>query len=201
MSIVTILGKDMGVYVNTGTLTIPAVSVGNPAGIAVGQTVTGTGITAATTVLAVSGNQLSLSANATVANGTALSFSYAAVTGATAAAAGVNVIVLSVPGGIGIGSALSGTGIAANTVAVAVNGTSITLSQVTSAIVLEMEHDQFENGYDRYHRIQDYRMNLPAPVAPVYVPVLIPTITNATFIGDLVAVLIPTITNFTAVAA
>ena len=71
----------------------------------------------------------------------------------------------------------------------------------TTAIVLEMEHDQFENGYDRYHRIQDYRMNLPAPVAPVYVPIQIPTITHATFIGDLVAVLIPTITNFTAVAA
>ena len=135
MSIVTILGKDMGVYVNTGTLTIPAVSVGNPAGIAVGQTITGTGISAATTVLAVNGNQLSLSANATVANGSALSFSYAAVTGAVAAAAGVNVIVLSVPGGIGIGSALSGTGIAANTVALGVNGTSVSLSQITTAIV------------------------------------------------------------------
>ena len=71
----------------------------------------------------------------------------------------------------------------------------------TTAIVLEMEHDQFEDGYDRYHRVQDYRMNLPAPTAPVFVPVqvvLTPTITNATFTGDLI---IPTITNFTAVAA
>ena len=71
----------------------------------------------------------------------------------------------------------------------------------TTAIVLEMEHDQFEDGYDRYHRVQDYRMNLPAPTAPVFVPVqvvLTPTITNATFTGDL---LTPTITNFTAVAA
>ena len=34
----------------------------------------------------------------------------------------------------------------------------------TTAIVLEMEHDQFEDGYDRYHRVQDYRMNLPSPI-------------------------------------
>lgn len=120
MSIVTILGKDMGVYVNTGTLTISAVSVGNPSGIATGQSVTGTGITAATTVLAVTGNQIGLSQIATVANGTALAFTFAATTGATAAAAGVNTIVLSAPGGVGVGSALSGTGIAAGTIAIAV---------------------------------------------------------------------------------
>ena len=34
----------------------------------------------------------------------------------------------------------------------------------TTAIVLEMEHDQFEDAGDLYHRVQDYRMNLPSPL-------------------------------------
>ena len=57
----------------------------------------------------------------------------------------------------------------------------------TTAIVLEMEHDQFEDGYDRYHRVQDYRMNIPAPTVLAYV--LPPVLTT------------PKITNFTATAA
>ena len=73
----------------------------------------------------------------------------------------------------------------------------------TTAIVLEMEHDQYEDGYDRYHRVQDYRMNLPAPATPVFAPPATvtptaPTVANATFTGDFIA---PTVANFTAVAA
>lgn len=37
-------------------------------------------------------------------------------------------------------------------------------TDTTTAIVLEMEHDQFEDGYDRYHRVQDYRINIPSPL-------------------------------------
>ena len=135
MSIVTILGKDMGVYVNTGTLTVPSVTLGNPVGIAAGQTVTGAGITGSVTVVSIAGPVATLSAVAQVPSGTPLSFAYTATTGANAAAAGVNTIVLSVPGGVAIGSILSGVGIAAGTTAIAVNGTSVILSSVTTAPV------------------------------------------------------------------
>ena len=32
------------------------------------------------------------------------------------------------------------------------------------SVVLDIETDHFEDGADRYHRSQDYRLNLPSPV-------------------------------------
>ena len=34
----------------------------------------------------------------------------------------------------------------------------------TVAVVLDMETDHFEDGADRFHRSQDYRLNLPSPL-------------------------------------
>ncbi|GAC1603058.1 MAG: hypothetical protein NVS3B25_31540 [Hymenobacter sp.] len=80
------------------------------------------------------GNVLALSQNATVANGTAVSSTFAATTTGTAAL-GASTITVSVASGIAIGSALSGTGLAAGTTASSVNGTTIGLSTPTTAAV------------------------------------------------------------------
>ena len=46
------------------------------------------------------------------------------------------------------------------------------------SMVLDLETDHFEDGADRYHRTQDYRLNLPAPGVTPPAPVAPPIISN-----------------------
>lgn len=50
-------------------------------------------------------------------------------------------------------------------VAAACRGTLDGLRVGNTSVALDLEIDHFEDGADRYHRSQDYRLNLPNPLA------------------------------------
>jgi hypothetical protein len=101
----------------------PTLTVTSTTGLAVGQMLTGPGIAEGTSIRAISGNTITLSS----ING----FSATAAKGSTTltikSASGL------APAGLAIGLTLSGTGLASGTTITAINGSTLTLSQPTSA--------------------------------------------------------------------
>ena len=116
-----------------GSATAPAVRAGTATsgsttytlttagGVVVGQTVSGQGVASGSTVIAVSGTTVTLSSATT-----------GAVSNATFSS---NIYLLSSPGNVYVGQAVTGPGIVSGTTVTAVSGTTVTLSIATTALV------------------------------------------------------------------
>lgn len=139
-TIVSILGSTITLSQNASgtnvTLTTTAgvtsgstsmVGLASTTSLAVGNFITGQGITTGTTVASISGNNVVLSLPATLSN-TVLS-----TTGTTATSTAVTALASTV--GIVVGMFVTGSGVPANTTVSAISGTGITLSQATTSSV------------------------------------------------------------------
>lgn len=109
----------------------PTITVASAAGIIIGQTVTGPGIAANSTVTLIIGKTLTLSQNTTAAGNT-VAVTFSVPTTATFSAA-TKAITVANAAGIASGQTVSGTGIAAGSTVKTVVGTTINLSQNTTA--------------------------------------------------------------------
>lgn len=127
----------------TGSLLLNSGTVSNPstvAGLAVGQSITGTGIAAGTTITGFSGSTLTLSKTAlTTPSGASNLFvtERKPVTGITgtfnANSAAVTLNGTAAPAGLYVGASIAGPGIPGGTTVKTINGTALTLSQNTTA--------------------------------------------------------------------
>jgi spore germination protein YaaH len=111
-----------------------AVIVSPVAGLKVGSRVTGTGVGAGATIVSVAGNIVTLSAKNTAHPVGPLTVTSSATTTGKAAK-GATALTVGSAAGADVGTAVSGTGIAAGTTVKAVSGTVLTLDRATTAAV------------------------------------------------------------------
>ena len=115
----------------SGTNTLTFASL--PSGLAVGQTVTGTGVQANSFVTAISGNTATLSQTTTAAVASA-TFAASFTTPATNVI-GTNTLTLTNATGLVVGETIAGTGVPANAYITAISGSTVTMSAPSTAAV------------------------------------------------------------------
>ncbi|EDY20580.1 autotransporter-associated beta strand repeat protein [Chthoniobacter flavus Ellin428] len=118
---------------SVGTTASTTLTVASNVGIAVGQSVSGTGVPVGTTVLAINGNTVTLSQAAGVASGGAVVFAGSINTTASATTLS-NTMTLANTAGLTAGELVSGAGVASGTIITAINGNTVTLSQAAGVV-------------------------------------------------------------------
>jgi len=121
-----------------GTTTGFVLPVSSATNIVANQLVSGTGIQAGTTVVSVSGSNITISLpiNAYIASGTTITFGPGTAAPTTTAALNLpNVLTFSSTTGVVIGMSVSGTSIPAGTTVTAVTSTTVTLSASVTATI------------------------------------------------------------------